>query len=158
MAYGLRSRMLQPGSPASRHSVGMERAGCADEQTRPSWPPAWTDRLSSWPAHHRSAWSPALYFRLRFDFRNSGFAGTPMVDRYGAGLDMAAWADSLGTLSISLAEHHGSVDGYLPRPMLVRAAMAARTSHVRFMIAALVAPFHDPLRLSEDVVVLDHIS
>jgi alkanesulfonate monooxygenase SsuD/methylene tetrahydromethanopterin reductase-like flavin-dependent oxidoreductase (luciferase family) len=38
------------------------------------------------------------------------------------------------------------------------AAMAARTTKVRFMIAALIAPFYDPLRLAEDLVVLDHLS
>jgi alkanesulfonate monooxygenase SsuD/methylene tetrahydromethanopterin reductase-like flavin-dependent oxidoreductase (luciferase family) len=38
------------------------------------------------------------------------------------------------------------------------AAMAARTTDVRFLIAALIAPFHDPLRLAEDMVVLDHLS
>jgi alkanesulfonate monooxygenase SsuD/methylene tetrahydromethanopterin reductase-like flavin-dependent oxidoreductase (luciferase family) len=36
--------------------------------------------------------------------------------------------------------------------------MAARTTNVRFMIAALIAPFHDPLRLAEDMVVLDNLS
>src|SRR5207244_596809 len=35
---------------------------------------------------------------------------------------------------------------------------AARTTNVRFMVAALVAPFYDPLRLAEDMVVLDHLS
>jgi alkanesulfonate monooxygenase SsuD/methylene tetrahydromethanopterin reductase-like flavin-dependent oxidoreductase (luciferase family) len=38
------------------------------------------------------------------------------------------------------------------------AAMAARTTNVRFVIAALIAPFHDPLRLAEDLVVLDNLS
>ena len=38
------------------------------------------------------------------------------------------------------------------------AAMAARTSGVRFTIAALIAPFHDPLRLAEDLIVLDILS
>jgi alkanesulfonate monooxygenase SsuD/methylene tetrahydromethanopterin reductase-like flavin-dependent oxidoreductase (luciferase family) len=38
------------------------------------------------------------------------------------------------------------------------AAMAARTTNVRFMVAALIAPFHDPLRLAEDLVVLDNLS
>jgi alkanesulfonate monooxygenase SsuD/methylene tetrahydromethanopterin reductase-like flavin-dependent oxidoreductase (luciferase family) len=38
------------------------------------------------------------------------------------------------------------------------AAFAARTTSVRFMIAALIAPFYDPLRLAEDLVVLDHLS
>ena len=38
------------------------------------------------------------------------------------------------------------------------AAMAARTNNVRFTIAALIAPFYDPLRLAEDLVVLDNLS
>jgi alkanesulfonate monooxygenase SsuD/methylene tetrahydromethanopterin reductase-like flavin-dependent oxidoreductase (luciferase family) len=38
------------------------------------------------------------------------------------------------------------------------AAMAARTETVRFSIAAIIAPFHDPLRLAEDMVVLDNLS
>jgi alkanesulfonate monooxygenase SsuD/methylene tetrahydromethanopterin reductase-like flavin-dependent oxidoreductase (luciferase family) len=38
------------------------------------------------------------------------------------------------------------------------AAMAARTTKVRFTVAALIAPFYDPLRLAEDMVVLDQLS
>ena len=40
----------------------------------------------------------------------------------------------------------------------ILAAMAARTTNVRFLVAALIAPFHDPLRLAEEMVVLDHLS
>ncbi len=36
--------------------------------------------------------------------------------------------------------------------------MAARTGGVRFFIAALIAPFHDPLRLAEDMIALDNLS
>jgi alkanesulfonate monooxygenase SsuD/methylene tetrahydromethanopterin reductase-like flavin-dependent oxidoreductase (luciferase family) len=99
-----------------------------------------------------------MYFGLRFDFRNPAFAGTSMADRYTAALDMAAWADSLGCVTISISEHHGSDDGYLPSPIPMLAAMAVRTENVRLMIAALIAPFHDPLRLAEDLVVLDNLS
>jgi alkanesulfonate monooxygenase SsuD/methylene tetrahydromethanopterin reductase-like flavin-dependent oxidoreductase (luciferase family) len=99
-----------------------------------------------------------MLFGLRFDFRNPEFAGTTMADRYAAVLDMAEWADRLDCVSIGVSEHHGSPDGYLPSPIPMVAAMAARTINVRFMIAALIAPFHDPLRLAEDVVVLDNLS
>ena len=61
-------------------------------------------------------------------------------------------------MSIAISEHHASPDGYLPHPLLMTAAMAARTTNVRFAIAALIAPFYDPIRLAEDVVVLDHLS
>ena len=99
-----------------------------------------------------------MLFGLRYDFRNPSFADTTMADRYAAALDMAAWADALGAVSISVSEHHGSADGYLPSPIPMLAAMAARTTEVRLMVAALIAPFHDPLGLAEDLVVLDHLS
>lgn len=99
-----------------------------------------------------------MLFGLRFDFRNPAFGGSSMADRYATALDMVAWADSLGAVSISVSEHHGSADGYLPSPLMMLAAMAARTTDVRFMVAALIAPFYDPLRLAEDMVVLDNLS
>ena len=97
-------------------------------------------------------------FVLRFDFRNPSIGGCSMADRYSAALDMAGWADEHGCLSIVLSEHHGSDDGYLPSPLAMVAAMAARTTNVRFGVAALIAPFYDPLRLAEDLIVLDHLS
>ncbi len=63
-----------------------------------------------------------------------------MADRYRAALDMAEWADGLGAVAITLSEHHGSPDGYLPSALTMAAAMAARTKHARLMIAAVVAP------------------
>lgn len=99
-----------------------------------------------------------MIFGLRFDFRNPEFSGTTVADRYAAALDIAEWGDRLGCVSIAVSEHHGSPDGYLPSPIPMLAAMAARTTNVRFMIAALIAPFHDPLRLAEDMVVLDNLS
>jgi alkanesulfonate monooxygenase SsuD/methylene tetrahydromethanopterin reductase-like flavin-dependent oxidoreductase (luciferase family) len=99
-----------------------------------------------------------MLFALRFDFRNPAFAGTSMADRYAAAIDMAEWADRLGCVNVAVSEHHGSADGYLPSPVPVVAAMAARTTNVRFTIAALIAPFHDPLRLAEDLVVLDNLT
>lgn len=100
-----------------------------------------------------------MYLSLRFDFRNPAFAGTSMADRYDAAIEMAAWADALGIpASISVSEHHGSRDGYIPSPALIIAAMAARTKHIRFSVAALIAPFHDPLRIAEDYCVLDNLT
>lgn len=99
-----------------------------------------------------------LLFGMRFDFRNPAFAGTSVADRYDAALDMAEWADRLGCVSIVVSEHHASPDEYLPSPLPMVAAMAARTSNVRFLVAALIAPFYEPLRLAEDLVVLDNLS
>lgn len=79
-------------------------------------------------------------------------------DRYRAALDMAEWADSNGCLAVSICEHHGSEDGYLPSPLVMAAAVAARTGRVPIRVVAVVAPLHDPIQLAEDMAVLDLIS
>jgi hypothetical protein len=100
-----------------------------------------------------------MFFGLRFDFRNPEIGGVSMADRYAAALDMVEWADKLGgCMTVAVSEHHGSTDGYLPSPLMMVSAMAARTTDVRFMVAALITSFYDPIRLAEDLVVLDNIS
>ena len=98
------------------------------------------------------------YFGIRFDLRDPAIAATAPADRYAAALDMAAWADRIGFVSLTLSEHHGAADGYLPSPLPVAAAMAARTQRISIQIAAMVAAFHDPIRLAEDAAVVDLLS
>ena len=97
-------------------------------------------------------------FGIRFDLRNPPFAETTTAERYAAAIDMAEWADAHGFLTVVLSEHHGSADGYLPSPLTMAAAIASRTKQARINIAALVASFHDPIRLAEDIAVVDQIS
>jgi alkanesulfonate monooxygenase SsuD/methylene tetrahydromethanopterin reductase-like flavin-dependent oxidoreductase (luciferase family) len=98
------------------------------------------------------------FFTMRFDLRNPAFAGVSIAERYAAALEMAEFADRNGFLMVILSEHHGSEDGYLPSAVPFAAAVAARTKNLRIMIAAVVASFHDPLKLAEDVAVVDAIS
>jgi alkanesulfonate monooxygenase SsuD/methylene tetrahydromethanopterin reductase-like flavin-dependent oxidoreductase (luciferase family) len=96
-------------------------------------------------------------FTMRFDMRApAGGATTPEL--YGAAIDMAAWAEQNGGLAATLSEHHASPDGYMPSPLLLASAMAARTERLPIMIAAAIIPFYDPIRLAEEMVVLDAIS
>jgi alkanesulfonate monooxygenase SsuD/methylene tetrahydromethanopterin reductase-like flavin-dependent oxidoreductase (luciferase family) len=97
-------------------------------------------------------------FGIRFDLRNPAFAGTTATERYQAAVEMAEWADGLGFVFCGLSEHHGCDDEYMPSPLTLAAAIAARTRNIRINIAALVASFHDPLRLAEDIAVVDRIS
>ena len=99
-----------------------------------------------------------MFFGLRFDFRNPDMGGVSTADRYAAALEMVEWADRLGCMTVAVSEHHGSDDGYLPSPLVMLSAMAARTTNVRFMVAALITSFYDPIRLAEDLVVLDNLS
>jgi len=97
-------------------------------------------------------------FGLRFDMRMAPGAPGTRAERYRAAVDMAEWSDRLGFVAIALSEHHGSADGYLPSPLPMAAAMAARTANIRFNIAAMITSFHDPLRLAEDLAVVDLLS
>jgi len=99
-----------------------------------------------------------MLFGIRFDLRNPAFAGVDSTTRFRAAVEMTEWADRHGAVTVSLSEHHGSDDGYLPSPLPMAAAIATRTSNIRIGINALVAPFHDPLRLAEDAAVVDVLS
>ena len=85
-------------------------------------------------------------FLLRFDLRAPG--PTPMADLYEAALDMAEWGEDRGCLAVVLSQHHGSEDGYLPSPLVMAAAIAARTSTVPLSIAALLVLMYDPIKLA----------
>jgi len=97
-------------------------------------------------------------FALRFDFRNPAFAGTGMGERYAAALDMVEWADQRGFMMVTLSEHHGFTDGYLPAPLQLAAAITARSKNMGVTIAAIPAPLHDPLHMAEEIAVLDLLS
>ena len=96
-------------------------------------------------------------FTMRFDMRAPA-GGAPTTELYEAALDMAAWGESRGCVSALLCEHHCASDGYLPSPMLLASAMAARTETLPITIAVVLLPLYDPVRLAEEMVVLDIIS
>jgi alkanesulfonate monooxygenase SsuD/methylene tetrahydromethanopterin reductase-like flavin-dependent oxidoreductase (luciferase family) len=95
---------------------------------------------------------------LRFDMRYPTHCPTPIADFYQAAVDMSAWAEQHGFNAIGLSEHHNTQDGYLPSPITLASAIAARTHNTPISIAALLLPLHDPLRLAEDLAVLDILS
>lgn len=98
-----------------------------------------------------------MHLIMRYDLRAPAF-GPPAEDLYRAFLDQVAWADELGFDRVVLSEHHGSEDGYLPSPLIAAAAVAGRTRRIRIQISALLLPLYDPIRLAEDVAVLDLLS
>ena len=94
-------------------------------------------------------------FLLRFDMRAPGEGPTAITDLYDAALEMAAWGEQHAAAAVVVSEHHASSDGYLPSPLVLASAIAARTSTVPITVAALLVPLHDPVRLAEDMAVLD---
>ena len=95
---------------------------------------------------------------LRFDWR-SGPAGAAHDEMAATALDICEWADTrFDEVVVSISEHHGSADGYLPSPFVFAAAIAGRTKRARVVVAATLLPLHDILRLAEDIAVADLVS
>jgi alkanesulfonate monooxygenase SsuD/methylene tetrahydromethanopterin reductase-like flavin-dependent oxidoreductase (luciferase family) len=95
-------------------------------------------------------------FTMRFDMR-SPTDGAPRTELYAAALDMCGWAEEHGCLAAVVCEHHGSEDGYLPTPLVLAAAIAARTQRLLLNLVVLL-PLYEPVRLAEEMAVLDIIS
>ncbi len=97
-------------------------------------------------------------FIARFDLRAPGAGGPERAALHRTAVDMARYVDEHGCASMVVSEHHASDDGYLPSPFQLAAAMAAATSNTPIAIALTLLPLHDPVRLAEDIVTLDHLS
>lgn len=98
-----------------------------------------------------------MQLNLRYDMNSPAWA-TPHPAMYRTAIDQAAWADKLGFTQVFLAEHHGAEDGYCPSPMVQSASILGVTEKINVHLSALVVTLHDPLRLAEDLAVLDNIS
>jgi probable F420-dependent oxidoreductase len=92
-----------------------------------------------------------------YDFRNPVEYRQPWSQLYRELLDQAALAEQLGFDSIWLSEHHFTDEGYLPSMPAVLGALSERTSRVRLGTAVLLAPLHHPLKLAEDLAVVDQL-
>ena len=68
-------------------------------------------------------------YSMRFDMRAPDFGAAP-TELYEAAVDVCAWAETRGCLAAVICEHHGSPDGYLPTPLILGSAIAARTKRV----------------------------
>ena len=93
-----------------------------------------------------------------YDFRNPPDSGVSHQYLYGEVMAQVKWLDTIGADLVWFTEHHFIEDGYLPSWIPVAGAMAAVTSHVRFGTDICLAPFNHPVRLAEDIAVLDNLS
>jgi alkanesulfonate monooxygenase SsuD/methylene tetrahydromethanopterin reductase-like flavin-dependent oxidoreductase (luciferase family) len=98
-----------------------------------------------------------LRLGMRFDLRAPDF-GADKSDLYRTCLEMVEWGDARGFDLMRMSEHHAADDGYLPSPLVLAAGIAARTTHARIRVSALLVSMHDPIRMAEDIAVLDNMS
>ena len=73
---------------------------------------------------------------------------------------LAAWdeLDRLGYDGVCFNEHHTSPYGLMNSPNIMAAAAAQRTKNLKLYIAGNLLPIHDPLRLAEEIAMLDCMS
>ena len=93
-----------------------------------------------------------------YDFRNPPDSGVTDQVLYGEILEQVAWLDQIGADLVWFTEHHFVEDGYLPSWIPVAGAMSSVTKHVRFGTDICLMPFNHPIRLAEDLAVLDNLS
>jgi alkanesulfonate monooxygenase SsuD/methylene tetrahydromethanopterin reductase-like flavin-dependent oxidoreductase (luciferase family) len=73
-------------------------------------------------------------------------------------LEQIEWTEELGFDEIWLTEHHFIDYGLSVDPAALASAAASRTRRIRIGLAAAILPFHHPLRLAEQMALVDIIS
>jgi alkanesulfonate monooxygenase SsuD/methylene tetrahydromethanopterin reductase-like flavin-dependent oxidoreductase (luciferase family) len=82
----------------------------------------------------------------------------PVHEHYESRLRLLEKYDAAGFYSYHLAEHHATPLGLAPVPGLFLAAATQRTRRIRLGPCVYCLPLYDPLRLIEEVCMLDHLS
>src|SRR6266851_6281807 len=86
--------------------------------------------------------------------RAGGALGAQYQDR----LALIEAYDRLGFHAYHVAEHHATPLGMAPSPSVFLAAVAQRTRQLRFGPLVYALPLHHPLRLIEEICMLDQLS
>uniref|UniRef100_UPI000A5807A5 LLM class flavin-dependent oxidoreductase n=1 Tax=Streptomyces niveiscabiei TaxID=164115 RepID=UPI000A5807A5 len=95
---------------------------------------------------------------LRFNLAAPDATPAELAARYQAALRMAAYADGHGVTTVQTEEHHGAENNWLPSPFTFAGAVLGATERLAVTVSAAIGPLHDPLRLAEDIAVLDLLS
>ena len=82
----------------------------------------------------------------------------PLADFYESRLRLLEKYDAAGFHAYHLAEHHATPLGLAPVPGIFLAAASQRTRRIRLGPCVYCLPLYDPLRLIEEVCMLDQLS
>jgi alkanesulfonate monooxygenase SsuD/methylene tetrahydromethanopterin reductase-like flavin-dependent oxidoreductase (luciferase family) len=93
-----------------------------------------------------------------FDLRNPPRWRQPWAWHYRRTLERVRLAEDLGASTVWLTEHHFFEDGYLPQPLTMAAAVAARTERVRIGTAVYLPLLRHPMQVAEEAAIVDILS
>ncbi|MDH5288698.1 MAG: LLM class flavin-dependent oxidoreductase [Acidimicrobiia bacterium] len=99
-----------------------------------------------------------LRFGIVHDLRSPSGSDTPLPRIYAEAMEQVRLAEQWGLDLVWFTEHHFLDDGHLPNFVPVAGAVAAITERVRISTDILLAPFAHPIRLAEDLAILDNLS
>jgi alkanesulfonate monooxygenase SsuD/methylene tetrahydromethanopterin reductase-like flavin-dependent oxidoreductase (luciferase family) len=91
-------------------------------------------------------------------FEHMDDSGVPLGEQIENRMRLAEAYDRHGFYAYHLAEHHGTPLGLAPSPGLFMAAVAQRTRRLRFGPLVYLLPLYHPLRLIEEICMLDQMS
>jgi len=91
-----------------------------------------------------------------FDHLDRG--GFAIGEHYANRLRLVELYDEVGFYAYHLAEHHATSLGMAPSPSVFLSAVAQRTKRLRMGPMVYVLPIHQPLRLIEEICMLDQLS
>jgi alkanesulfonate monooxygenase SsuD/methylene tetrahydromethanopterin reductase-like flavin-dependent oxidoreductase (luciferase family) len=74
------------------------------------------------------------------------------------GIEQIQYSEEMGFDFVLIAEHHFSNYGMTPAPLIQALYIAERTQRLKIATAVIVLPIWDPLRLAEEVAVLDNLT
>src|SRR5882762_404422 len=95
---------------------------------------------------------------LPYPLSNRYFKADVAVRTYAEHLDAWEEMDRLGYDGVGFNEHHCSPYGLMNSPNLMAAAAAQRTKKLKLLIYGNLLPLHEPLRLAEELAMLDCLS
>ncbi len=91
-----------------------------------------------------------------FDHMDRGTV--PLGEQYESRLQLIEAYERSGFHAYHVAEHHATPLGMAPSPSVFLAAIAQRTRRLRFGPLVYPLPLYHPLRIAEEICMLDHLS
>jgi alkanesulfonate monooxygenase SsuD/methylene tetrahydromethanopterin reductase-like flavin-dependent oxidoreductase (luciferase family) len=101
---------------------------------------------------------PTIGVGVYLDLRNPPRWRREWSRVYGFALELCEEAERVGLHSAWFSEHHLFPDGYLPQPLTMAAAVAARTRRIRIGTSVLLAPLRPAAQIAEESAVVDLLS